>query len=1194
MTVNRIAFLVVAVALLGATATPAILSVDGRVTTADGTGLTHASVELRPIRSRDDVAALAQAGAAGAVGSEPVAAARIDSQGYFRLIAPAVGMWKVRVRAEGYVAMEYPLLPLLESVDLPTVSPRVGTAAPLKGPRRKHRGWVAVEISDPTQAPGVARKNQVRTVTIQGRIVDRFSRQGVAGAYVWPRRDAAAFTRTDGQGRYTLAVPEAPQTTHLQAAATGYLPQRVEVAPSENSRRGPTLALQPAAVVSGRVVDEAGQPLARTEIHGSQTMTRTDLRGRFRLAPIATARPVKLTLTKEDFVPGVEILSGLKPGETHTGLEIVLRQGRTVRGEVIDEQEKPILGAKATLVGLHAVGVDEDFPLMSRGSQSDLMAVTDTRGIFQLDNVPIGSHELKVERAGFAPMTVRSLEIMQGKGSLDLETIVLAPGATVSGIVTDHRGGALADATVYVARSSPRPLPGPFVRVAATSAADGHFTVQDLTSGAKIDLQVRRLGYLPVSVLAVEAPTSAPLDIAMEPASLVSGQVVDTHGNAIEAARVWIRSEAGPRSIPVSLDPALTDREGGFSLTEVDPGRGLLHVSANGFLPNAPRPVEVLPGDEITDLKIVLKKGEATIQGQVLGPGGQPRGSVRVLSSAVSDLTDGDGFFSLVGVATGHRTVTAVSGSGFSQLSRSLEVEPGINTLDLVFEGYPVTGHVLDSAGEPIAGASIKFQRSAEGVGSFSALSSTDGSFDLQEVADGRYRVFVKKEGFAGGDAGREINVDGAPVSGVELRLDAGGALVGRLLGVDSEQLPAVSVSARNRVTRVEGTVAYDGEYRIPHLVPGDWSVTAQLAEDIVEERIHLEAGALETVLDLELGRGLTLTGQVLSGNEPLARARISLFSSDRTVPRFASTDHLGEFRFRDLDSGTYLVGVAGHLEEVDVAGDRNVLIEISTAAVNGWVMDSSTSMPIEGAKLSLDPATTPGTGGPPDATTDSDGQFAWSRVTEGSYQLVAWKEGYASVEQIVEVSSGGRSIEIAMTSTQGLDLQLTLYPFPSHLYAAALDGAGRSRSLERATPNSEGRVRLRSIPANTRELLVAAPGKATTRVAIQVPPQGDEWTEPVAVPVALPPEAWLELVVSELDATNVAADLTLKSATGKTWQTLSWGSLQQEWQLRSGRVTVAGLPAGTWSLEVTAADGRAWGSVVNTLSGAVARVTVE
>ena len=93
------------------------IQVTGLVLTPDGGhGIAGARMELLPAWEgyAEGVRRLRE-------GAEPapLATARTNGEGYFELAAPEAGAYRVRVRAEGYVTEEHPLIPLVEDTALP-------------------------------------------------------------------------------------------------------------------------------------------------------------------------------------------------------------------------------------------------------------------------------------------------------------------------------------------------------------------------------------------------------------------------------------------------------------------------------------------------------------------------------------------------------------------------------------------------------------------------------------------------------------------------------------------------------------------------------------------------------------------------------------------------------------------------------------------------------------------------------------------------------------------------------------------------------------------------------------------------------------------------------------------------------------------------------------------------------------------
>ena len=114
-------------------------------------------------------------------------------------------------------------------------------------------------------------------------------------------------------------------------------------------------------------------------------------------------------------------------------------------------------------------------------------------------------------------------------------------------------------------------------------------------------------------------------------------------------------------------------------------------------------------GGEIADLLFVLARG-ATLEGQVLTTDGEPVEGARVMVDRPSGITDAEGFYRVEGLPPGKQTVE-VQHYELNRVVRTIELEPGENTLDLTMEaGYPVSGRVRAEDGTLVEGADVELQ----------------------------------------------------------------------------------------------------------------------------------------------------------------------------------------------------------------------------------------------------------------------------------------------------------------------------------------------------------------------------------------------------------------------------------------------------------------------------------------------------
>jgi protocatechuate 3,4-dioxygenase beta subunit len=814
------------------------------------------------------------------------------------------------------------------------------------------------------------------------------------------------------------------------------------------------VALTPALTAGGVVVDEKGAPVAEVEVGdgGSSpfsrgTLARTGPSGRFRVRGLEAGTPYELRFSKPGFAPATAELPPLEAGQPVPDLRVVLRQGRTGFGRVVNRAEEPVAGAEVLL--RPPAGEEPSFDLEDERSGT----VTGPDGRFEIRDLPPGPFELAVRGRGYAPLRVPGLAIPEGAGATDLGTVILAPGVAVEGRVVDAQGQPVAGAEVTLGESSDH-MPA-FLALnlesspAAVSGADGFFRIEDRAAGETVDLLARRTGYAPAGVPGVRVPPELPVRIVLTPSLAVEGRVVDQDGEPVASAMVIaFPADLMSGSMTDAQQPgnALSDTEGRFRIEGMSPGAIEVHAMALGRQQAVLKNLEIRPGQDLTGVEVVLAAG-AVIQGRAVSAAGEPVVGATIHLADVETFfdatSDGDGHYRLEGVPPGIRTVLADHES-YGPVERQVEVRMGTNTLDLTFEqgSARITGRVLDQDGEPLAGARVYLDRDTGYVGNLpKGMSGPDGSFTLSGVEEGAYQLFAEKAGFARSREGTSVTVEGSSVGGtsvegIEVRLTPGGAVTGRILGLEFTDLSRVQVRSGHE-GRV-GQVRPDGTYRIDHVEPGEVEVVASLSGGgrQVEGTVVLEPGEAEARLDLEFGKGFTLTGRVLINGEPAKGEQLLLVKETGLSSRWSETDHAGRFRFEGLEGGTYHLDLAYRSggfpdEEIEISADRDLLIDLRTSSISGRVLDAATRHPLPHATVTVVPAEISKEGEEgtiaTDAATDSRGVFVLRNVPEGRWTVEASLAGYAPARLEVRIA-GGRPLE---------EVELALQPSPGDLPAA-------------------------------------------------------------------------------------------------------------------------------------------------------------
>ena len=346
-------------------------------------------------------------------------------------------------------------------------------------------------------APPAIAASPAEHSTLRGRVLD-LSGRGVAHVRLgWEANEGAhEFGQSSGDGRFELERPvSAISIVSVDPRWSTVLSGAARIAPSNEA----SVLVAPRLDLGGRVVDEAGAPLAGVEIglHLAQHLgaelgilldyslprawfTRSDANGQFSLADVPQVEHAALHLALSGYVTRIEALPAAPDGSLLFVLERPHAAEEFVRGVVLDPSGASVAGARVS-AGAEVALTDAhgEFALEIAGKQLQPQIVALAEGY----QPALFEPELESGKPNWPARVVLHL----GPPPLELRGRVLgadrAPREGVRVWIVDPLYLGQSDGESVLAESLIAGGKAPFWNY-QTSAADGTFTIRGLRDRA--------------------------------------------------------------------------------------------------------------------------------------------------------------------------------------------------------------------------------------------------------------------------------------------------------------------------------------------------------------------------------------------------------------------------------------------------------------------------------------------------------------------------------------------------------------------------------------------------------------------------------------------------------------------------------------------------------------------------------------
>jgi hypothetical protein len=731
-------------------------------------------------------------------------------------------------------------------------------------------------------------------------------------------------------------IPGEPESGETEGTASAQSPRPGEAAgPSypesvdevfEEADPPGTLQLE------GQVLDSSNLPVdgARVAISTDPPRTTdTEKDGSFQFDRLV-GKHYRLTASHSGRVGGPVVH---KLSETSDPVILRLRSGAVVEVTVVDAATRaPVAGARLELRTI-----------------DKLNAVTDAAGQASISGVASGFSTLVTRADGYAP-DQQFLSIPGSTTGPIPVKVALRAGSGVSGVVLDQDGNPINRARVLATEASALFSLQKSREDGVWTGPDGRFTIPALAPStyrlSAFHDDYPTAASSPVTV-AAGRPTPD-VKIVMQAGAWLSGRVETEAGQPAPWAQVRCSRKDGT---PFSggaiggtrVRQAVADKDGVFKFTGLPRTRVSLlaqtEEAASDMLS-----VDLSGKSSVADVVLRLEVS-GRISGRVVTSAGEPVAEVQVTANAdiwadgmsaetrlrgqSTAVTDGGGNFVLKNLAEGtYRLRASRSAGAFRQyLEAGVQARTGDEDVKIILEedGGLKGKVVLADGGNP-----TRFSVALT-VPPGVPVTSADGSFEIDEVAPGKYRITIRGQDFADRVVPDvEVTANQVTDLGV-ITVRRGRSAHGRVLQQDGSVVPGATVVVAKRLvgdganltlklgTAVEESMGLkrtvsdrDGFYRITGIPTDRHLLVAEHEKLGRSNAVILPEGQSDASSDLVLRGCGSVVGVVTANGKPAPGAVIQANSKGEAAQVIVvHTGDDGSYEIKRLHAGEHRITAA-------------------------------------------------------------------------------------------------------------------------------------------------------------------------------------------------------------------------------------------------------------------------------------------
>jgi len=713
--------------------------------------------------------------------------------------------------------------------------------------------------------------------------------------------------------------------------------------------------------------------------------------------------------------------------------------------------------------------------------------LTDDRGEFKIEKIPVGEFTLQAEKIGYASKIIGNYRIRANE-SYHVE-IIMRKGFEIHGIVSDKKKNKIEGAQVLAVKIDMQQNQQVLLPV-VTSDNEGKYRIYGLSKG-QYYLEASHAAYTTEKQFA-QLSESKEINFTLDIGGGIRGVVLNPDQLPVQEfqakAYLFGSSDMWDAFLQAgsSFSQAFKSEEGRFEIGGLKAGNYVLEVFSKQYAKAVIKNIKVETG-KFTEVTVNLTLGAVLIGKVLVKESNIPVVEARVSlakyvnlkytwnkrqveneqtipfqdSSEYATFTDAEGNFMVTGIPLKKRDVI-VSHSDYPNIKESIDFSKGgevQKTFYLEGQTARIHGIVKDTRGNPCKGYRVALNVGGNPFGGAQNLTATTddfGKYEIKNIPPRSYMVIVVR-GFFSILEMTSINLKAGDDLEVNFGIEGGVIVVGDVKlngkGIANAFLTFSPLNPRGQMRTA--TTNEKGYYEVSGIVPGKYSV-AVVIMNMAEMRNPKHSRFCITVPDVKEHRfdvkvplG-SIFGMVKSkeDNEPIKRGQVFLEAAESKgdASNFVELASIfggqarigndGKFQFKNVAPAKYRlrVYVDGHSTyfQNDVIVLPDMDIDVGTIFLNkhteiSGIVTDELGTAIEGANVTVKDNQGRSLTMIFGERSNKDGKFTLKGLYEGKFFVTAVATGFQKATKTVTISADPVvNVSIQLTGACMFDIQVT------------------------------------------------------------------------------------------------------------------------------------------------------------------------